>query len=89
MRRGELWWADLPDAGRRPVLVLTRDALLPGLTNVTVAFVTKTRRGIDTKVELTPAEHGVLKPCFVRCDNLNTVPKGALDAFIVALDLPW
>lgn len=36
-RQGEVWWAELPDAGRRPVLVVTRDAAIPVLRTLLVA----------------------------------------------------
>lgn len=30
-RRGELWWCEPPDIGRRPVVILSRDAAIPRL----------------------------------------------------------
>ncbi|MFN0091614.1 MAG: toxin, partial [Acidimicrobiales bacterium] len=30
-RRGELWWCEPPKIGRRPVVVLSRDAAIPRL----------------------------------------------------------
>lgn len=37
MRRGEVWWADLlPPAGRRPVLIITRDSAITVRDTVTV-----------------------------------------------------
>jgi mRNA-degrading endonuclease toxin of MazEF toxin-antitoxin module len=54
--RGEVAWLELEQEGRRPVVVLTRDEALPRLRNVVVALVTRTIRGIDTEVELGPAE---------------------------------
>jgi mRNA interferase MazF len=52
--RGEVVWLEGEDAGRRPVLVLTRDEALQRLRNVVVALITRTVRGIDTEVELGP-----------------------------------
>ena len=43
MHRGEVWWAELPlPAGRRPVLLLSRDAAYKVRTSLTVAMVTRT-----------------------------------------------
>ena len=37
MRRGEIWWADLgPAAGRRPVVLLSRDEAYAARTLVTI-----------------------------------------------------
>jgi hypothetical protein len=43
MRRGEVWWAQLPSpAGRRPVVLLSRDTAYRVRSAVTVAPVTRT-----------------------------------------------
>jgi mRNA interferase MazF len=59
-----------------PVVVLTRDEALPRLRNVVVALVTRTIRGIETEVQLGPAE-GMPVECAVSLDNLRTVPKAS------------
>ena len=53
MRRGEIRWYTLalPDK-RRPVLILSRDSVLPRLNEVIVVPATRTIRGIDTEVVL-------------------------------------
>jgi len=71
---------------RRPVVILTRDAAIPVLANVTVAAVTGTIRGLPTEVPLGP-EHGLARECVVNCDNLFTVPKPALGRRRGALDV--
>ena len=53
MNRGEVWWVEHPDAGRRPACVLTRQAAIPVLNSVLVAPATRTVRGIPTEVTLT------------------------------------
>ena len=64
----------MPDpVGRRPVVVLTRDAAIPYLTNVTVAIVTRTVRGIPSEVALGPDE-GLRHECVASCDNIHTIP---------------
>lgn len=53
MHRGEVWWAGLPQPiGRRPVLLLSRDAAYSVRTSVTVGIVTRTIRNIPTEVLL-------------------------------------
>jgi mRNA interferase MazF len=55
-------------------VILTRDRAIPILTNVTVAAVTGTIRGLPTEVPLGP-EHGLARECVVNCDNVFTIPK--------------
>lgn len=77
--RGDVIWADLgPPAGRRPVCVLTRDAAIEVLTGLTCAPITRTIRGIQSEVEVGPAE-GLPEPSVISCDNLITVPAAVLD----------
>jgi len=57
--RGEVRWLELEEEGRRPVVVLTRDAALPGLRNVVVALITRSIRGTEQRprrVDLTTSE---------------------------------
>ncbi len=74
MSRGEVWWLELPDEGRRPVCVLTRQAALPALKNVVVALVTRTVRGTPTEVPL-GAEDGMPIECVLSLDTIRTVPR--------------
>lgn len=78
-------WLELEQEGRRPVLVLTRDEALPRLRNVVVALLTRTIRGLDTEVELGPAD-GMPIECVVSLDNLRTVPQALLTKSITRLD---
>jgi len=78
MKRGEVWWAHLhAPAGRRPVLLLSRDSMPSGRGEITVAYVTSTIRNTDVEVLLTRAD-GVTTTCVVNLDSINTVPKSAL-----------
>jgi mRNA interferase MazF len=74
VNRGEVWWVEHPEAGRRPACVLTRQAAIPVLTSVLVAPATRTVRGIPTEVPLTRAE-GMPADCALSFDNVTTVPK--------------
>lgn len=79
MIRNEIYWADLgPVAGRRPVVVLTRDPAIAVLNAVTCAPITTTIRNIRSEVEVGSAE-GLPVVSVINCDGLVTVPKGNLD----------
>ena len=68
----------------RPVLVLTRELVRPHLTRVSVAPITTTSRGLSTEVPVGPA-NGLTTASVVSCDNIVTVPTGALGRQIGAL----
>lgn len=82
--RGEVWWVEEPDLGRRPVVVLTRDSAIPVLTWVLVAPVTRRVRGIPTEVVL-DVEDGMPQHCAVTLDNLRPVRRELLTERITAL----
>lgn len=71
--RGEVWWCELADIGRRPVVVLSRDAAIPRLGRVLVAPCTTTIRGLASEVLLEPDEDAVPKPCAVNLDSVESV----------------
>ena len=84
MVRGEIWWAETPNETRRPVLVLTRDSVLPFLNAAVVAPITSTMRGIPTEVPL-GRDDGMPKACVVALDQIRTVPKAHLVQRITSL----
>ena len=77
MNRGEVWWVEHPDAGRRPACVLTRPAAIAVLTSVLVAPATRTIRDIPTEVRLGRPD-GMPEECALTFDNVTTVPKALL-----------
>jgi mRNA interferase MazF len=77
VNRGEIWWLEHPDAGRRPACVITRQAAIPVLTSVLVAPATRTIREIPTELRLT-REDGMPDECVLSFDSLATVPKALL-----------
>lgn len=75
MKQYEIWWAELPKpAGRRPVLLLSRDDAYDVLNKYVAAEITATIRRIPVEVSLGKTE-GMPKPCVVNCDNLRTISK--------------
>ena len=78
MRRGEIWWAELPPpAGRRPVVLLSRNEAYAVRELVTVAPVTTRVRRIPTEVPLGPAE-GLPKACVANLDTITTIARWTL-----------
>jgi len=76
-RRGEVWLADVPGDKRRPVVVLTRNSVLPRLSTILVAPVTTRVRDIPTEVPLGPP-HGLARRCVANFDNIAPLPKRVL-----------
>lgn len=78
MTRGEVWWAELaPPVGRRPVVILTRNAVLPRISSIVVCLVTTTIRGLRTELSLGRSE-GLPQPSVASMDNIITIPKNRL-----------
>jgi mRNA interferase MazF len=71
--RSEVWWVEQPELGRRPYLVLTRQAAIPVLNTVLAVPATRTIRGIPTEVVL-DADDGMPVRCALSLDNLETMP---------------
>ena len=85
MRRGEVRWAELPSPiGRRPVLLLSRDAAYNVRTSVTVAMVTRTIRNIPVEVLLGQSDWMPAK-CVINLDGILTIPKSRLTERITQL----
>ena len=84
VRRGEVWWYEPPDTRRRPHLVITRDAVIPYLSDVLAVPATRTRRGIPTEVELTRHD-GMPDECVLTTDNLTLITASYLSERITAL----
>lgn len=72
-RRGELWWCELPEIGRRPVVVLSRDAAIPRLRRAVVAPCTTTIRGLASEVVLEPGDDPVPQRSAVNLDSVESV----------------
>jgi mRNA interferase MazF len=77
-RRGELWWCEPPEIGRRPVVVLSRDAAIPRLRRVLIAPCTTTVRGLASEVVLEPGDDPVPRRTAVNLDSVESVGLGLL-----------
>ena len=85
LRRGQVWWGELPDVGHRPYLVMTRSAAIAVLNSVLAAPVTRTIRDIPTELRLSPAD-GMPAESVASFDNLTVIPKACLTEHICTLE---
>jgi mRNA interferase MazF len=76
--RGEVWWCELPAIGRRPVVVLSRDAAIPRLHRALVAPCTTNVRGLPSEVPLEPGDDPVPRPSVANLDSVESVAVGVL-----------
>ena len=71
--RGEVWWCELPEIGRRPVVVLSRDVAIPRLRRTLVAPCTTTIRGLASEVVLEPGPDPIPQRSAVNLDSVESV----------------
>ncbi|HEX2179752.1 MAG TPA: type II toxin-antitoxin system PemK/MazF family toxin [Actinomycetota bacterium] len=76
--RGEVWWCELPNTGRRPVVVLSRDAAIPRLRRAVIGPCTTTIRGLASEIVLDPADDPVPLVSAVNLDSVESVSVGTL-----------
>ena len=84
--QGELWLMETPNQKRRPVLVVSRDQVIPMLNNVVVAPVTSTIRNIPTCIAVGP-DQGIDHDSVATFDNLAAVPKSVLTRRLGAIGI--
>ena len=85
MRRGEVWWAELDaPAGRRPVILLSRNEAYAVRSLVTVAPITTRIRHIPSEV-LLGTDDGMPRECAANLDSITTIPKDCLRERLVSL----
>jgi len=78
VKQYELWWASLPQpAGRRPVLLLSRDGAYAYLNKFVAVEITATIRNIAVEVPLGRLV-GLSQRCVANCDNIRTLSRSAL-----------
>jgi len=76
--RGEIWWCELPEVARRPVVILTRNAAIPKLRRAVVAPCTTTIRGLPSEVTLEPTDDPIPRTSAVNLDSIESVSIGTL-----------
>ena len=85
INRGEIWnyRFKAPDK-RRPVLILSRQEVIPLLHTVMVAPITSTRRGAPSEVPVGIKE-GLKHESAVNLDHVQTVARSPLGALVTTL----
>lgn len=76
--RGEVWWCELPEVSRRPVVALSRDAAIPRLRRILIAPCTTTIRGLASEVRLEPGDDPIPRRSAVNLDSVESVSIGTL-----------
>ncbi len=71
--RGEVWWCEIAEVGRRPVVVLSRNAVIPRHRRALVAPCTTTQRGLASEVLLEPDDDPVPLRSAVNLDSIESV----------------
>ena len=85
MKRGEIWWAELgSSAGKRPVLLLSRDEAYAIRGLITVAPITTRIRNIVSEVTM-GLQDGLPKPCVINLDTITTIAKTSLIDRLVSI----
>ena len=84
--RGDIWMYDFakPDKSR-PVLVISRQSVIPLLRTVMVAPITSAIHGVPSEV-LVGTEHGLKHESAVDLDHVQTVDRSQLSRFLGHLD---
>ena len=86
MNRGDVWQLDLGGrAGRRPALILTRQAVIAHLNKLTVAEITTSGKGYRTEVAL-GEKANLPRTSYVQLDNIHTVSKTRFVKYLGAVD---
>jgi mRNA interferase MazF len=82
VNRGEIWLFDFgaPDK-RRPVLILSRQQIIPHLHTILVAPITSTMRGAPSEVPV-GVEEGLKHDSVVNLDGVQSVVPSRLTRFI-------
>jgi mRNA interferase MazF len=68
-----VWWCELPEIGRRPVVVLSRDAAIPRLRRALVAPCTTTIRGLASEVVVEPGDDPVPRRSSINLDSIESI----------------
>lgn len=87
LTRGDIWMYTFakPDK-RRPVLVISRQSVIPLLRTVMVAPVTSAIHGVPSEVRI-GIEHGLKHDSAINLDHVQTIDKSRLETFVCRLGL--
>ena len=74
-------------AGRRPAVIVTRQAVIAHVNKLTVAAITSSEKGYPTEVAV-DRQANLPRESYVQLDNIQTVPKERFVKYVGALDAP-
>lgn len=78
MKPGEIYWADIPEAGEHPILIVSREELNRG-KKVSAILITsskfESRSRLENCVVLRAGEFGMTKDCVIQCETLAPIPQ--------------
>jgi mRNA interferase MazF len=82
VKRGDIWmYAFAKPDKKRPVLVISRQSVIPLLRTVMVAPITSAIHGVPSEI-LVGTEHGLKHESAVNLDHVQTVDQSRLSRFI-------
>lgn len=92
-RRGEVWLVDFGDpvgreqAGRRPALIVSADALNEGPAGLVVVVpITTARRGLPSHIEIEPGDSGLDETSYAKCEDIKSISDRRLVARLGATE---
>ncbi len=83
MKRGQVWWCEQPD-DVHPALIISRDQDVQRLFDVIAVPITTNIRGLDTELELGPAD-GMKTNCVLSLHNTFSPEKIYLTEYLTTL----
>lgn len=93
-RRGDIWLVDFgppvgrEQAGKRPAVVVSADALNDGPSGVVMVVpVTSARRGLPSHVEIDAGDSGLDDVSYAKCEDLKSVSDRRLISRLGAADV--
>lgn len=79
-RRGDVWLVDFGDpvgreqAGRRPAVVVSADALNAGAAGLVIVVpLTTARRRLPSHIEIEPGDSGLDETGYAKCENVKSI----------------
>jgi mRNA interferase MazF len=92
-RRGEVWLIDFGEpvgreqAGRRPAVVVSADALNQSPAGVVIVVPTTTRRrGLPSHVEIESGTTGLNETSYAKCEDVKSVSEESMVVRLGAID---
>ena len=82
LRPGEVYWADFPDVGRRPVAIVSREEVNRGKYVVAVQFTSakiEVRRDLPNCVAFRAGSFGIVKDCVAQAETITVFDRANLD----------